>query len=99
MKLCSKCGVNPKRKSGVYCKSCTAEWQRQKYRSNLEYRAKELSAKKARRQADLELRARENAYQKEWRARHPNYLKSWFAKHPNYATNWYRKQVGLPPIK
>jgi hypothetical protein len=97
-KLCSKCGVNPKRKSGVWCNTCAAEWQRVKYQSNPEYRAKAMATRRARRQADPELRKRANEFQKEWRARHPGYMKSWLAKHPNYFKNYYRQKLGLPPI-
>lgn len=99
MKLCSKCGVNPKRKSGVYCKACAAEWERLKTRRNPEYRAKKAAANKARYQADPEFRASICKKVKEWRKRNPDYMKSWLAAHPNYFKNYYRRKLGLPPIK
>jgi hypothetical protein len=74
MKLCKKCGLNPKIKWGSYCRLCKNEFDLKSYHKNKSKRSAYI--KKYRDKNPL-FKLKGNQTCKEWRKNNPFYIKEW----------------------
>lgn len=101
IKLCTKCGLNPRRKSHSWCNACSCAFVKEHYKARPAIRERQrVWAVEYRKRP--ENRERQKAAYAAWRARNPEKARlaqqAWREKNPNYARNLYRRKLGLPKI-